>query len=661
MSLVCICGSDATSRCKHCKSDGCCDDHKLEFACNNCKPIEAGYYKDGVVYEQAYYKPGMIKHSSGFGRHWSTGLDKATSVDKGWQDRVRNNVMSASNSYVAIAKRDIDGYTYTPDMIKRVLIDDEVTGDVKPADALSYEDTKFPLQEAPLSIILKQLKEEHFYVIFLTVDQKDASLRALASGTTKYDAVLTLRVTGKTSRGVSGKMYAVSPTLVLVGRAAVMYKDQLAIQSQERVIIQNLENLITGKKVGIPARLSNLAITRNTVALELVPVDKEIKYIDQSGDELTIVMTRYFFPIRADLEKWVYYSSADGWEDKKKVKGGKVVDLSGLFTGITTYSGIFDNTGDFDMFGTEILNLHELANRAQFYNLTKHQPFKIPELEETRVLSKNLYWMTDPKDTGLRPWGVQRQFQALAKEVIPKVTRTKYFFGYAYTWGAFKTAGKQEIMSDVNNIDFRPVIRSFHSRLMHFVNVGLYSGEIGENPRFLELTDLYDQFRGTAKALMISKYKEWADQDTHNFDSVALNEYGNIREVSEAAGSREPEDIEVEAGKGKSRLGLSTHFDLEELFQRPIYTLRLITDSRLAFGTFAQTETNTVFSVPLKMGVLVEMQGPAAYYFTHTVKSEDQSQLSAALIVRKINASKVAEFKTKGSPQKSPQKKRGKK
>lgn len=225
MLLVCICGSVATNRCRHCKSNGCCDAHKSKFVCVECKPIEAGYYKDGIVYEQAYYKPNMITHPRGFGRHWSKDLDKVTDYDKAWQDRVQNNVMSAEHSYVIISKNDIDGYTYTSDVIKRILVDDEATGEVRPADSLFYGDIKFPLNRAPLAMIVKQLREEYFYVIFLTVNRRDASLRSLEDGATDYDAVLTLRVTDKKSSKISGKMYAVSPTLVLVGKASETYRD----------------------------------------------------------------------------------------------------------------------------------------------------------------------------------------------------------------------------------------------------------------------------------------------------------------------------------------------------------------------------------------------------------------------------------------------------
>ncbi|KAK9838261.1 hypothetical protein WJX81_000973 [Elliptochloris bilobata] len=87
--------------------------------------------------------------------------------------------------------------------------------------------------------------------------------------------------------------------------------------------------------------------------------------------------------------------------------------------------------------------------------------------------------------------------------------------------------------------------------------------------------------------------------------------------------------------------GIQSHFDDAGRFDRPIWSLRLFSDSRLSFGTQLYGYTNGAFYVDMPRGCITVMQsgGYAAAGLKHCVRPVDMAGRSAGLIMRRIRQS----------------------
>ncbi|GMH40289.1 hypothetical protein BSKO_08193 [Bryopsis sp. KO-2023] len=85
--------------------------------------------------------------------------------------------------------------------------------------------------------------------------------------------------------------------------------------------------------------------------------------------------------------------------------------------------------------------------------------------------------------------------------------------------------------------------------------------------------------------------------------------------------------------------GIQSHFDDSTRFHRPIYSLRLFSDSRLSFGTQLYGYTNGAFNIPMPRGCITVMEegSYAADGVKHCVRPMDMMGKNAGIIMRKIN------------------------
>jgi len=73
--------------------------------------------------------------------------------------------------------------------------------------------------------------------------------------------------------------------------------------------------------------------------------------------------------------------------------------------------------------------------------------------------------------------------------------------------------------------------------------------------------------------------------------------------------------------------GIQNHYDDSKRFKQPIYSLRLFSDSRLAFGTQLYGFTNGTFCIPMPRGCITVMEngGYAANGVKHGVRPIDMT------------------------------------
>ena len=85
--------------------------------------------------------------------------------------------------------------------------------------------------------------------------------------------------------------------------------------------------------------------------------------------------------------------------------------------------------------------------------------------------------------------------------------------------------------------------------------------------------------------------------------------------------------------------GLAQHFDDAVRFKQPIYTLRLVSDGRLSFGSQFYGFCNGAFVVALPRGCILSMEenSYAANGVKHCVRPCDMSGKSAAIIMRQMH------------------------
>ncbi|CAL8470831.1 g10373 [Coccomyxa elongata] len=85
--------------------------------------------------------------------------------------------------------------------------------------------------------------------------------------------------------------------------------------------------------------------------------------------------------------------------------------------------------------------------------------------------------------------------------------------------------------------------------------------------------------------------------------------------------------------------GIQSHFDDGTRFSRPIFSVRLFSDSRLSFGTQLYGYSNGAFTVDMPRGCITVMEagGYAVEGVKHCVRPADLGGKSAALIMRHIN------------------------
>jgi hypothetical protein len=86
--------------------------------------------------------------------------------------------------------------------------------------------------------------------------------------------------------------------------------------------------------------------------------------------------------------------------------------------------------------------------------------------------------------------------------------------------------------------------------------------------------------------------------------------------------------------------GIQSHFDEDERFDRPVFSLRMFSDSRLSFGTKTQAYLNGAFFVPMPRGCITVMEsnGFAANGIKHSVRPYDMTGKSVALMLRHVHA-----------------------
>eukprot|EP01084_Bolivina_argentea_P055435 101643_1 len=84
--------------------------------------------------------------------------------------------------------------------------------------------------------------------------------------------------------------------------------------------------------------------------------------------------------------------------------------------------------------------------------------------------------------------------------------------------------------------------------------------------------------------------------------------------------------------------GIAPHFDDIKRFNRPIVTLRLFSDARIAFGTDLYGSSNGIFSIPLPRGCVLKLEknGFVVDGIKHTVRPCDMYEKSAAVILRRF-------------------------
>lgn len=91
--------------------------------------------------------------------------------------------------------------------------------------------------------------------------------------------------------------------------------------------------------------------------------------------------------------------------------------------------------------------------------------------------------------------------------------------------------------------------------------------------------------------------------------------------------------------------GLAQHFDDAVRFKQPIYTIRLVSDGRLSFGSQFYGFCNGAFIIPLPRGCICKMEenSYAANGVKHCVRPCDMSGKSAAVIMRQMHQQVVSQ------------------
>lgn len=91
--------------------------------------------------------------------------------------------------------------------------------------------------------------------------------------------------------------------------------------------------------------------------------------------------------------------------------------------------------------------------------------------------------------------------------------------------------------------------------------------------------------------------------------------------------------------------GLGQHFDDAVRFRQPIYSLRIFSDARLAFGSQLYNFCNGAFCIPMSRGTvtILEQHSFAANGLKHCIRPVDMAGKSAAFILRQMNPHAVAD------------------
>eukprot|EP01084_Bolivina_argentea_P248752 416165_1 len=176
----------------------------------------------------------------------------------------------------------------------------------------------------------------------------------------------------------------------------------------------------------------------------------------------------------------------------------------------------------------------------------------------------------------------QHEYRGTKKKVL---VRTKHFFGVRYLWGdQLKQEGKDKKIGQGLRVD------------------------VDEIPQ--PLTE------SIVKKLV--KYEIIADNWVQG---IAFNMYKDGTE------------------------GLGPHFDDKIRFERPIVTLRLFSDARIAFDTDLYGCSNGAFSIPLPRGCVLKLEknGFASDGIKHTIRPDDMFEKSAAVILRRFRESALKE------------------
>ncbi|KAL6054169.1 SAM domain (Sterile alpha motif) domain containing protein [Balamuthia mandrillaris] len=93
--------------------------------------------------------------------------------------------------------------------------------------------------------------------------------------------------------------------------------------------------------------------------------------------------------------------------------------------------------------------------------------------------------------------------------------------------------------------------------------------------------------------------------------------------------------------------GLGQHYDDKKRFQRPIYSLRLFSSSRLAFGSKDFSMTNSLFFIPMPRGCItvLEKDSYAADGVKHCIRPVDMGGKCGVVILRQIHTDLFKEAK----------------
>ena len=158
-----------------------------------------------------------------------------------------------------------------------------------------------------------------------------------------------------------------------------------------------------------------------------------------------------------------------------------------------------------------------------------------------------------------------------------RIKRTKFFFGYRYMWTRCQLAEP-----------------------MSYVGAGVRR-DVTPAPKWLEQVE--------------SPMVEHGIVEKDFLNSYAINVYHDGSE------------------------GLAQHFDDAVRFKQPIFTLRLVSDGRLSFGSQFYGFCNGAFVVPLPRGCILSMEenSYAANGVKHCVRPCDMSGKSAAIIMRQMH------------------------
>ncbi|XP_067939354.1 RNA demethylase ALKBH5-like [Watersipora subatra] len=83
-----------------------------------------------------------------------------------------------------------------------------------------------------------------------------------------------------------------------------------------------------------------------------------------------------------------------------------------------------------------------------------------------------------------------------------------------------------------------------------------------------------------------------------------------------------------------------SHIDPKQLFDRPIFTISLMSDAALSFGVKFSFKpircSEPVYRVPLKRGCITSISGYAADNITHCVRPQDTKHRRAVIILRRV-------------------------